>query len=565
MFENHLERLVYATVEKFTVDRIPAWIEKHTKINGKNYSFKDHEYQATILADTSREVVTRKCSQIGMSEASSRFALALTAVNPYYTVIYTLPSATVAANFMKTRIDPIVLGSEFLNGVRDRDLDNSEIKRFGDSYLYLKGCASTNAPISVPADHLIHDEVDFSSAEVISQYQSRLTHSPYKRKTLLSTPTFPNFGIDAEFRRSRRHFNLCRCNHCSHWFMPDYYENVQIRGFTGDLREINKRNIHKINWREAVLLCPSCGKVPDLGIENREYVCENPNDNYVAAGYQISPFDAPNIHLRNAENPLSVAAFLVETSTKYEKLTDFVNFNLGLPAEDSDSTVTIDDVRRMIHSSEEPKGGDGTYVFGLDMGLNCHITVGKVLPDGHLDIVLAMPIRYTQIKEERRTLAQRFWPRLSVADNLPYTETINAMQKEDPNLYGAWNVPFRSMELFKVTDREEDSDKTAEELRQVHVNKNKALDALLADIRAGHVTKRSCPQDEEWVKQLTDMKRGKEFTKDQQIEYVWKKSPDGNDHYHHSLLYCYIAARMVRLTASGVAIRPRIRKFRRRN
>lgn len=560
ILDNHLERVRSRTLDKFTMDKIPQWIEKHTKKDGRHYSFKDHEYQARIVGDTTKELAIRKCSQIGMSESSSRMALALVGVIPYYTVIYTLPTSMFAINFMKTRIDPIVESSNFLSEIVDINLDNSEIKRFGDSYLYVKGCQSNNAPISVPADHLIHDEVDFSNPDVITQYQSRLTHSKYKRKTFLSTPTFPNLGIDAEFQISKKHFCMVKCNHCSQYFLPNYYDHVQIPGFTGDLREITKQNLGNIQWNKAQLHCPHCFKVPSLQIEHREWVCENPDSNFDRVGYQISPFDAPNIHMRDMDMPLTTASFLVKTSTVYTKRADFVNFALGLPAQDSDSTVTEDDVNRVIFKGEVT--GEGSYVFGLDMGLTCHLTVGKVVDDGQIVVVHVEAIPATKIRQRRKELAMIYWPRVTVVDNLPYTETVMAMQKDDQNMFGAWYEDKKSLELFRVKDREEDEDGAKEQLRQVHINRNKAFDAVMQSLRSGEIHKKSCSEDDNWKAQLTDMKRGQEFDDKQgALTYVWKKSSKGNDHYHHSLLYCYIAARMVGVRGSTVPITKMFRTF----
>lgn len=550
---NHLERVKSRTIEGFTMDKIPDWVEKHTYQNGKRYSFKDHEYQAQILGDTTRELAIRKCSQIGMSESSSRMALALVGVIPYYTVIYTLPTSTFATQFMATRIDPIIRTSPFLSEIVDKNLDNSEVKRFGDSYLYMRGCQSNNAPISIPADHLIHDEVDFSSADVITKYQSRLTHSTYKRKTLLSTPTFPGTGIDAEFQISKRHFKMCKCHHCGHWFLPDYYQHVRIPGFYGDLRQINSTNLKSFRWKEAQLFCPNCELVPSLQEEHRAYVCENPHDNYDRMGYQVSPFDAPNIHLQDPKDPLPVAPFLIKASTSYKKATDFVNFNLGLPAEDVESTITKEDLEKAIFQGDV--GGEGSYVMGMDMGLTCHITIAKVMSDGMLIVVHVEAVPAARIRIRRAELAREYWPRMTVADNLPYTETILAMQAEDLDLFGAWYEDKRSLELYRVRKRDEDDSKGAEELRQVHINRNKTFDSIMMDIRAGMIRKKSCREDETWKAHLMDMKRGQEFDdKGGGLTYVWKKSRKEEDHYHHSLLYCYIAARMMGVSANRTPI-----------
>jgi len=376
LFKNHFERLKGSTLDKFTMETMSEWICTNTFISGENYSFKDHEYQLEIVNDNSQEVVIIKPSQVGISEVSARKSLALCAVNRGYTVAYTLPTAGFAATFMKTRIDPIIQTSPYLRDMLSGEIDNTEVKKLAESFLYLRGAQSSNAPISVPCDHLVHDEVDFSDPEVLSQYQSRLTHSRFKRKTKLSTPTLPDRGIDYEFKRSRRKFCMVKCHHCNHDFIPDYFYHVRIPGFTGDLREITKANLHKFRYKEAFVECPRCGGKPSLQIEHRHWVVENPSDSFVASGIQVSPFDAPNI---------ITPGYLIESSTQYKRYVDFINFGLGKPTLDQDATLTAEELNACVINTLDDVGG--SYVMGVDMGLTCHVVVGRVRADSSIRIV----------------------------------------------------------------------------------------------------------------------------------------------------------------------------------
>lgn len=554
IFKLHIERLKSATLNKHTRETLAKWICEHTWIGGSRYSFKDHEYQEKIMCDDSPEVVTRKCSQVGLSETSARMALALCAIIRNYTVGYTLPTAGFATTFMRTRIDPVIQSSPYLSAMIHTTTDNAEVKRLGDSYLYLKGSQSSNAPISVPMDHLIHDEVDFSDPEVISQYQSRLTHSKYKRKTKLSTPTVPNRGIDKEFQRSRRHFNMVKCNHCNHWFVPDYFQHVKIPGFGGDLRSITKNNLHKYEYYNAYVECPSCGRKPSLQVEHREWVLENPDDHYVAAGYQVSPFDAPNI---------ITPGYLVEASTQYKRYIDFINFNLGLPAEDKESTLTDDDLENIM--VDEPVSVYGSYVMGLDMGMLCHCTIGFCTADGFMIIVHREAIPVHAVRERRKELARMYNVRMTIVDSQPYTETVLAMQVEDKNLYGAVYVRSKNVETHYIREKDEDKKEGQVEVRQVNINRDKAFDAFMDAIRARMIlVVRSDDEefDEDWKKQLCDMRRIKEWTADAELSFVWRKSEDGNDHYHHSGLYCWVASQILGVSRNSIQLPFLVSKFR---
>lgn len=541
--QNHLERIRAQTTDKFTIDKVPAWICKHTTIQGQPYSFVDHEYQEKILSDVSQELVVRKPSQVGLTEASIRLSLAVCAIQQYYTCIYTLPTATFASNVMTTRVDPVINDSTYLSDLIDKATDNASVKQLGDSFLYMKGSASGNAPISIPADHLIHDELDFCDLDIIEQYQSRLTHSKHKRRSKFSTPTQPGFGIDAEFRESRRHFNFIKCNHCNHYFVPDYYRHVHVPGYKGGLEEITKRSLATVRWREAVLLCPGCGKAPSLQIAHREWVCENPDEHYVAAGYQVSPFDAPNI---------ISTSFLIEASTKYSRRSQFVNFGLGLPMADAESTLMEGELRAAI-VDRAPLSGV-SFVMGLDMGLQCHCVIAAVLPDGRLLIVHCEQIHHSRVVDRRQELAKKFWPRVTVVDAYPYTETVYRMQGQDMNLFAAVYVSKKSVETHKVVDKEEDKAEAELELRQVNINRNRAFDALMDNLRQGNIMKMSDESDDLWVDQLQDMKRIQKYTSEQELEHVWSKSKEGNDHYHHATLYSATAAKMLGISHSRIAL-----------
>lgn len=544
MFAHHVERLKASTLNKLSGSDVAPFIIKHTKIAGRPYSFKDHEYQEELLRDTGRETVTRKCSQVGISEMSARKSLALTCLLRAYTIAYTLPTAGFAAVFMKTRIKPIIDASPYIAELVNPNNDNNEVKQIGDSFLYLKGAQSSNAPISVPCDHIIHDEVDFCDPATLSQYHSRLSHSPYKRKDKLSTPTLPDRGIDYEFQRSRRKFNFVKCSCCGFYFAPDYFAHVRIPGFIEDIREITKANLHLHRYDEAFVECPKCGGKPSLQHEHREWVFENPNDNFIATGYQITPFDAPNI--------ISVP-YLVESSTQYKRYVDFINFGLGLPTMDADATLTEGELEEIIGNELEAQSG--SHVMGIDMGMTCHVTVGKVREDGSIRIVHIEKVPAIRIRDRYAELRRIWAPRVTIMDSQPYTETVMALQQNDYRLYGAVYTSSKGLELFKLIDREEDEFEALTDLRQININRNRAFDSFMDFIRTDMLSKTSCELNEEWKKQLTDMRRIKDWdSSTQEIQYIWVKSEQGNDHFHHSALYMYIAS-MVMKAGRGSQVR----------
>lgn len=532
VFRNHLLRLKAGASQATALSEVSRWITENTFLAGRHYSYKHHEYQPRILDSTAKEVVVRKCSQVGISELAVRKALALCGMIKNFTTIYTLPTASFASVLAKTRVNPVINESPYLSAMLT-GTDSIEVKQLDNSYLYLKGAASSNAAISIPTDFLVHDELDFSDPLIISQYQSRLTHSPYKMKLKLSTPTIPGKGIDYEFQRSKRHFNFVKCNHCGHSFIPHYYEHVRIPHYHGELMDINKKTLHTLQYESAYVECPNCGKKPNLGPAHREWVCENPNDSYIAEGFQVSPFDAPNI---------ITPSYLIEASTAYANVGEFVNFNLGLPFFSRESALSPDEVRGIIIPNKLE--GSGFHVMGVDLGKTCHIVVAKCFFDGAMQVVHIEPVPLSNLKARYKQLRVEYRVRSAVIDSLPYTDTVLSLQEQDQNLWACVYTQSRGVHLYTIRDRLEGNsvEKIEQTQRQLNVARDRTFDSLMEFVRSGELSKVSCPLDEDFVQHCTDMRRMRDWNlRMQTMEFKWVKAEEGNDHFWFALQFAYLA------------------------
>jgi hypothetical protein len=533
LFKRHVSRL-RAALSAHSQDTICQFLTTHTRLRGEPFTFKGHEYQERILSDTSQEIIIPKSAQIGISEMAVRLAIARTALTSGFNTIYTLPSAGFARTFMNTRVNPVIRGSPYLRELVQSDMDNSEVKQFGESFLFVKGAQVDRQAISVPADLLVIDELNNSSVDVVTLYESRLIHSPFALRVKLSTPTIPGYGISALFDESRQHFNLVKCCHCGEWFFPSYYDHVRIPDFDKGLDTITRSMFAdaRFRWREAYVACPKCGKPVNLMPEHREWVVKNPDAAYTAAGYQVSPFDCPTVvKISN----------LVHDSTTYERPRDFRNQRLGEPMEDKETSLMRDELLALL--IDDDPGSDHPRVMGLDMGNTCWCTIADVLPDQSLVVIYTEAIPLAQVRTRRRELAARFRVRMTVCDSGPNTETVWVMQGEDPNLFAAVYVESKNVELFVVKEKAAIAAEGKLGVRQVNIARNRALDYLMLQLRTSRVLKVRDANDDTWVSHLTDMKRVEEFRRDE-LTYVWVKTR-GEDHLHHTLLYALIASKML--------------------
>ena len=550
VFDQHLQRLKLQTTEKLKRKDLGDWVVNNTYLNGRKFSTKGHEYQARIMEDESPEIVIKKSAQIGISEMSLRMTLGLVSIMPSFSSIYTMPTATLAGVYTKTRLDPIIEGSPYLREAVQGDLNSAEVKQLGpNNFMYMKGAASGNAAISVSADLLVHDELSFSDTEVIAAYSSRLIHSPYKWRIKLSTPTYPGDPIDKAFQASRRHFNMAHCDHCAHYWLPNYYQDVKIPGFDGDLKTITKNNLHALRYEEAKLLCPNCGKEPDLSPVNREWVVENNTERHVASGYGLSPFDCPTF---------ITPASLVLASTQYDSRSLFENFHLGICAEDADTGLIAADLDAAgIEMDQSPFM---THVIGSDMGLLCRLMVGGVGRDGQIIVVHTEQVPIAKFRARYAELARKYRVTAKVLDEQPYTETILNLQQGDPNLFSGVFVSRKGLALYEVHTREENEREGKLAIRRISINKSALLDVILEEIRSGQILIR---KDENWedVKtQCTSMKRIRQLT-DDGVQYVWRKPTDGDDHFHMALAYLYLAVQVRGVVSGGAGLNMGIGTF----
>lgn len=530
MIEDHLARLRDGVSNVYTLANLSGWLAKNTKYDNKPLNYKGREYQPLVIDDQAKTLYVVKCAQVGLSEIFARWALATVTTQENFTTIYTFPAATDAELFSKARLEPIIQNSKAIRHSISKSVNSVELKQFGtNSFLYTRGTFSETGALSVPADLLIHDEYDRSDMDNIAAYVSRLQAKPTKMRRVFSTPTVAKYGIDAEAQSARRKKQLWKCNHCNHVFLPSYHTDVHIPGFEGSKREINKHNLKDIRWKEAKLLCPNCKRVPDSGIENREWVVENQMEMFEAVAIFISPFCAPSF---------ITPSYLVEASTKFNKWSEFCNQALGETSEDSTEALTESDIRSSAVQGD--LSSTNVHFMGCDMGLTCHISIGRIA-EGALLLVHREKVFYTEFEARRRELCVKYSIVVSVHDMFPYTDMVTRITAFDPNAYGAMYVTRKTTEAYTVKDQEENPESGKLNVRSLMINRNIAFDELMAMFKRKQIVIANL--DEEYVAHLRDMKRIQKFDNHQQVYYAWEKT-QGNDHYHHSLLYLMLALRL---------------------
>ena len=212
------------------VAAVDAWYWAYSnkiQLQAGPFSTVGHEYQIEPMQSTARVRVIRKGAQMGFSEIEVLRTIHGQINGRYPTgALYLFPTGDDVADFSRARFNPLIANNPAAIGRYVRSTDSVNIKQIGSSMLYLRSARATtmiqglkadaSKLRSVPADKVVYDEVDLMSGAMIDEALERMSHSTVKEEVYLSTPSIPNYGIDARYNASDQRVWLIRCEHCRH-------------------------------------------------------------------------------------------------------------------------------------------------------------------------------------------------------------------------------------------------------------------------------------------------------------------------------------------------------------
>lgn len=551
-----------------SVDRLSDWLVNNTsspKDPNKKWSFDGHEYQIEILNDTTPLLNARKCSQVGFSEITARQALGISAIRQGIHIIYTLPTAAFSRVFTKSRVDPVIESSRTLSDMLSKDVDGSDQKRIGNSFIYFRGTIGQASAISIPASALIHDELDFSDLDNVTTYSSRLGHEEesaiFKRQ--FSTPTASGRAIDAAFKDGSQKYYAVRHDACGKVVVPDFYADSVIPGYDDDTLKIRAEDLRVSSYQFdlAYLKCSACGgKISQENLinpEKRMWVAKYPDRDI--ASYQVSPFDVAKI------NPPSRTWKQVGDFKRYA---DWVNFKLGLTSDDAENSVLAS-----IFEQNNPYGNFYSYEWtppieweedvdpmfygcyaGLDVGKTSWFTVGIREPYDYGNegkrrkMILLYAERIQQdgndwLGTRVGQLLRVFGINKLVIDAGPdFTTSMGLVQRYPGQVFACRYAPsVRKTKEGGLVNSE------VEELSGVVTTyRTGSLDDMVKGLNSGLVVLCRMPEEEKatMVAHLKSMKKAPKVNDSGEVDpdkMVWETIGNDGDHYAHSLNYLLIA------------------------
>lgn len=466
-----------AKMREIPVEKIPDLLDWTLKkrpylIPGRKFDTEQHKYLLDLYACTYKEIVVKKSSQAGVSEWLVSYAIH-TCDQRNGNVLYVFPDEGVVSDFSTARLGPAIEASEYLNSII---IDGSGIggqygsnritlKRIRDRFLYFRGSKvqpDGSAPKlkSIDADVLILDEVDELDQRAPAIARKRLGHARDGLGNVLwvSTPTFPGYGIDAEYQDSDRRSWFIPCPHCGEK-QPLTIDNIVL-----EWDDIGR----PLAWngqdeRRAWAACSHCGKEMDR-LSDGEWVAALPG--HERAGFHLSKLFSPHNNLLDIVKALDTAD---ETKRR-----EAFNQDLGetyTPRGGNLTTEDLDGCRRNYGHGPDHKR---TCVMGIDVGNVLHVVV-RTLPE-----FLSKETRQIYAGEHNwesiHNIVKIYRPRTIVIDANPETSKAREFQDKYPRNM-VWVAYFPNQPLG--TKRNDIADWDVIQ-RRVTLDRTRIMDSMYA-------------------------------------------------------------------------------------
>jgi len=494
------------------------WILKYGIKNevGTPLDFTKRKFLMDIYDDFSPHQVLLKPPQVGATVMNTLKALYV-AKKKRRQIIYTLPTQGDVQDMVGGSFNRIIAQNPILlDWVKDKD--TIEQKSVGDSMIFYRGTFTSKQAMMIPSGLNIHDEVDASDQDVITQYETRLqAQEDGGWRWYFSHPSLSGHGVDIYWQQSdQKEWNIT-CPHCKEEQILTWPDSVDIE-------------------REC-FQCKSCKEELDTETRiNGRWINKDgiPWDSKPLIG-QFSGWHVSQLMLHNKSAKDIINAFNDPNKTKQY----FYNYVLGLPYIGSDDR--IDPLVVLRNCEDTPNTQSGRIIIGADTGHGIHYSLMN---------------NEGVFYYEHATLAKYKDPYDRIEEHLLKFKQSIAMFDQGGDLIGVRKLqakyPGRVFLCYYRKDRKAIDGVTwgsGMEYGKVIIDRNRTITLLIEQMRdTGRIRLKGTPEDwEEWASHFGYVYREQVKTKEMKDkddkslygpEYVWKRN--GPDHFLHTLVYAYV-------------------------
>ncbi len=253
------------------------------------------------------------------------------------------------------------------------DVKNVGTKRAGSAVLYIRGSNSRAGLKSIPVGTIIFDEFDEMKQENIPLARERMSGQLNKQEWLISTPTLPGFGINAEFLETTQEHFFFPCPSCGK-HIELLHENLVI---TAD-------NLADTKIKDSYIKCLECEtsltEPADSTIEYADRKAAmlttsgwEPRQESDDRGFYINQLYSPTV------TPLELAQDYLRALTNKSAEQEYHNSKMGDAHEVEGSRITMEVIEACMkyRTQLETPVPDTIMTMGVDVGRWLHVEVNS--------------------------------------------------------------------------------------------------------------------------------------------------------------------------------------------
>ncbi len=526
-FLDKVDGLAFTTSKKKTP--ILDWVKRIT-LGSRPFQTQGHEYESDMLSCDAPKQCAKKGAQLGVTEINVLKSMHGLIFSRYpQGVLYLFPTNLDVSDFSKGRFQTLIRDNPKEVGVFVSDTDAVSIKRVQKAMLYLRGARATSKIEgikksssqlkSVPADRLVFDEVDEMDPTMVDLAKERLSHSEIKEEAYLSTPSIPDYGIDKLYQESDQRIWTIRCEHCG-------TETCLELEFPECLME-TAQGVKRV--------CKKCKK--EIFPKDGRWIAQHPERSKDLVGWWISQLNSVFV------DPAAILKAFNDPPNG--NITEVYNSKLGMAYVAAENRLSISDIYACCGQDVMATKATGPCAMGVDVGKLIYVVVGIKTRESLLELIyFARVSSFNDVHD----IARRFNVECAVVDLEPEMRKAREFQAaEDYDVF-----------LCDYQDRIVSGTQWDEENRMVKVNRTEICDTTheLFTKPGALILPRRCDEVDRFAQQARNI--AKVLEEDPETgsrEYRYRKL--GEDHFRHTLNYCYLASTKIRVAESFYNRRPK--------
>jgi hypothetical protein len=418
-----IDRITSGLARK-SITKCSEWAERYRKLEIETedgskqirpWSFKRHPWLREMHDSDAEMNIGQKAAQMGYTETVlNRTLYTLDIKNR--DCLYILPSwKPDASDFSAARFNPAIEMSPHL-AEGFSDVSNIGHKRWGTANLYIRGAKSRSQLKSIPVSQIVIDEKDEMPPKHVPLAFERQSGQAHREVWQISTPTYPEYGINGDFIHSSQNHFFFRCPSCSRMTELIFPDCLVV---TAEL-------ITDPALKESHIICKECQAI--LPHETKEFWLADNEwvETYLqrdVKGWYVNQLYSPVLE------PYKIAQSVIKARLDPAEDQELHNSKMGIPHIVKGAGVTDLEITARIKPYRMMSSYDSNRVvtMGIDVGWPvCHVEIDEwMLPSsGAVDINLASTPRVIFLDEilgfeELRRIFFAFKVHFAVIDSQP--------------------------------------------------------------------------------------------------------------------------------------------------